>query len=132
VATRWEVDDVTVLDNTAGTHAHYFMTASGASTINDNLLFKGNVDIGGNMMMLIGSRQPHPPIRENVQIIDNRANKKSSLKMPLITIRGIFGVVVSGNQAPVAQGAAVRLYYTSHLILRANHFPGSTHWTKGN
>jgi hypothetical protein len=132
VATRWEVDDVTVLDNTAGTHAHYFMTASGASTINDNLLFKGNVDIGGNMMMLIGSRQPHPPIRENVQIIDNRADRKSSLKMPLITIRGIFGVIVSGNQAPVAHGAGVLLDYSSHLSISRNRFPGATRPKTGN
>jgi hypothetical protein len=125
VATRWEVDDVTVVDNTAGTHAHYFMTAAGASLTNDNLLFRGNIDTAGSMTFFIGSKSATPPIRQNVQIIDNRASQKSGLHAPLITVQGINGLVISGNEAPVAGGFGVYLYHSSDMSIKGNQFPGS-------
>jgi hypothetical protein len=125
VATRWEVDDVTVLDNTAGTHAHYFMTAAGASLTNDNLLFEGNVDTQGNMTFLIGSKSRTPPIRENVQIIDNRADVANTSGVSLITVAGIDHLVVDGNESP-ARGTVLKLRDSSNVIVTSNSFPGAS------
>jgi hypothetical protein len=125
VATRWLVNDATVLGNTIGSHAHYLFAADGASATDNNLAFLNNVDHGGNLTITVGSHASPPPIRQNVSIVGNSADVKGPTTS-LISIRGIDGVTVESNSAPTGGTAISVDSYTSNLVVSNNSFPGAT------
>lgn len=123
VATRWAVANVTVLDNTAGPHAHYFVTAAGASATNSNLLIQGNSVTSGDMTFFVGSKRTSPPIRTNITIMGNRADRANRSAV-LIEVRGINGLTISGNTSPTG-GTAVSLAFCSGVSITDNSFLGA-------
>jgi hypothetical protein len=77
------------------------------------------------MTFLIGSKSRTPPIRENVQIIDNRADVANTSGVSLITVAGIDHLVVDGNESP-ARGTVLKLRDSSNVIVTSNSFPGAS------